>query len=153
MHVCGCALMPLLVPLLQRWTEDEQAQEELPGSRPGSAAIWSRCPQVSFVLHCEWVCLWSMNACVPVAGFCLLTYLMLLAGMVLKGLKRYPRLSRLFLCPTNTRILYIHIHIHVVCTIIQYIIQSLPCPERWECHGHMVLMNKALCSFAICSPI
>lgn len=45
-------LMPFPVWLLQRWTEDEQAQEELPRSRTDSAELWGWCPQVRAALEC-----------------------------------------------------------------------------------------------------
>lgn len=80
MHACVCALITLLVSIPQRWTEDEQAQEELPRSWTDSAELWSWCPQVSSVSECVFVkreCL-----CAPVAG-CGLTSLVF---FVLKSL-------------------------------------------------------------------
>lgn len=93
MHACVCALMPLLVSFLQRWTEDEQAQEELPRSSTDSAALWSRCPQVSSVLECVCVCVYLKHECLYAGGRILCVNLPYVISR--HGFKRIESLSTL----------------------------------------------------------
>lgn len=69
-----------LVPFPQRWTEDEQAQEELPGSWADCAELWGGRPQVRAAPRR----LSNMNACAPTAGFSVCGHPTLLAGTVSK---------------------------------------------------------------------
>lgn len=69
-HASIYVLMPFPVWLLQRWTEDEQAEEELPRSRTDSAELWGRCPQVRSALECVFL---KREGCVLVTGCVTLT--------------------------------------------------------------------------------
>ncbi len=65
-----------------------------------------------------------MNACVPMAGLCVFAYLMLLAGMILKGLNHYPRLtrqvlSRTYSIHTHTHTVHIHTYTHCLSSYIR----------------------------------
>lgn len=65
------------------------------------------------VNECVYVCV--SDAWMPVAGFCMLAYLMSLTGIILKGLNHYPCLTMHFPSPTYCVPTLTHTHAYTYC--------------------------------------